>query len=239
MTGNSLFGEMAMPEVKPPVIPECEPWNISDLLEREKEVVGIYISAHPLDGFKFELDHYGFLPINQLDASKGKSVRLAGYVSDAQHRSPRRAPSSAPSTSTITAATRSSRFGKRTTCSTISFWRPARKYPIQGVWGEHPFRPGVMEFKIQRISLLSGVRKAMTKRISIGLSVEQLDEGLVSFLTQNVKSSPGNTELCIQIRDDEAEHKIRLRTNGEKFYPDDAFVGYLAEREIPYHVELV
>jgi DNA polymerase-3 subunit alpha len=86
MSSNSLFGEVAMPEIKPPVIPECEPWNISERLEREKEVVGIYISAHPLDGFKWELQHYGFLPINQLEANKGKAVRLAGYISDVQHR---------------------------------------------------------------------------------------------------------------------------------------------------------
>lgn len=85
VAANSLFGEVAMPDVKPPAIPECEPWNLSELLEKEKEVVGIYISAHPLDGFKFEMEHYGFLPIAELENYKGKQVKLAGFVSDAAH----------------------------------------------------------------------------------------------------------------------------------------------------------
>ncbi len=237
---STLFGGQPTMEIKPPVIPECEPWNISDLLEREKEVVGIYISAHPLDGFKFELQHYGFLPINQLEASKGKTVRLAGYVSDAQHKVTRKGTKFGSFNLNDYSGHQEFTLWEKDYLQYHQYVEAGQKIVMQGVWGEHPFRPGVMEFKIAGISLLSGVRKSMTKRISIGVNMEQLDESLVAFLTQNVKSSPGATELCIQIRDDAADLKIRLRTNGQKFYPDDAFVHFLEERgDIPYHVEVV
>lgn len=239
MSSNSLFGEVAMPEIKPPLIPECEPWNISEQLEREKEVVGIYISAHPLDGFKWELQHYGFLPINQLEANKGKTVRLAGYISEVQHRVTKKGTKFGSFNLNDYSGFQEFTLWEKDYLQYSQFLENGQKVVIQGVWGEHRFRPGVMEFSIQSMSLLSGVRKAMTKRISIGLRMEQLDEGLVSFLTQNVKANPGNTELCIQVRDDEAEHKIRLRTNGQKFSLDDAFVSFLQERgDIPYHVEI-
>jgi DNA polymerase-3 subunit alpha len=239
MSSNSLFGEVAMPEIKPPVMPECEPWNISEKLEREKEVVGIYISAHPLDGFKFELQHYGFLPVNQLDANKGKTVRLAGYISDVQHRVTKKGTKFGAFNLNDYSGFQEFTLWEKDYLQYNQFLDNGQKVVITGVWGEHRFRPGVMEFSIQGISLLSGIRKSMTKRISIGLRMEQLDEALVSFLTQNIKANPGNTELCIQVRDDEAEHKIRLRTNGQKFSLDDAFINLLEERgDIPYHVEL-
>jgi DNA polymerase-3 subunit alpha len=236
---STLFGGQPTLEIKEPKIPECEPWNISDLLEREKEVVGIYISAHPLDGFKFELQNYGFLPINQLDASKGKIVRLAGYISDVQHRVTKKGTKFGSFNLNDYSGHQEFTLWEKEYLQYSQYLENGQKIVMQGVWGEHPFRPGTMEFKIQNIGLLSGVRKALTKRISLGLKMDQLDESLVAFLMQNVKSSPGNTELCIQIRDDEAEHKIRLRTNGQKFYPDDAFVHFLVEREdIPYHVDV-
>ena len=240
MASNSLFGETAMPEVKPPVMPDCEPWNLTDLLEREKEVVGIYISAHPLDGFRWEMDHYGFLPINQIEAQKGKPVRIAGYVSDAAHMTTKKG----------------SKFGKfmlndYSGHTEITLWEAnfvqwgnyldnGQKLVVQGVYQEHKYRPGVMEFMIQNISLLSGVRKTMTKRISIGLSMAKVDAALVAFITENLKQNPGNTELSIQIFDEETEQVVRLRTNGTKFSPDDAFIHFLQQRDdIRYGIELV
>src|SRR5690606_8184947 len=85
MTANTLFGDAEMPEIKPPMIPDCDKWELPELLEREKEVIGIYLSAHPLDGFKFEMAHYQFLPIAQINNMKDRMVRIAGFVTDAAH----------------------------------------------------------------------------------------------------------------------------------------------------------
>src|SRR5690606_20260758 len=71
VAANSLFGEVAMPDVKPPVMPECEPWTLPELLDKEKDVIGIYLSAHPLDGYRFEMENYNFLPLAELENNKG------------------------------------------------------------------------------------------------------------------------------------------------------------------------
>jgi len=240
MSSNSLFGELAMPDVKPPEIPNCEPWMLSELLEKEKEVVGIYLSAHPLDGFRWEMDHYGFIPINQVENQKGKVVRIAGFVSDAAHAITKKG----------------SKFGKFILNDysgqlEITLWEGnyvnwanyldnGQKLVIQGVYQEHKYRPGVMEFQIQNISLLSGVRKTMTKRISIGLPSERIDDKLVEFITTNIRENPGTTELCIHISDQEYEQALRLRTNGTRFSVDDQFIQFLKEQaDIRYGIELV
>ncbi len=48
-------------------------------------MIGIYLSAHPLDGYKFEIDNYNFTPINEIENNKGRTIRIAGFITDAAH----------------------------------------------------------------------------------------------------------------------------------------------------------
>jgi DNA polymerase-3 subunit alpha len=238
MAANSLFGGSAMPEVKPPLIPACEPWSLSELLEKEKEVVGIYISAHPLDGFKFEIHNYGFTPIAEVESNKGKTVRIAGFVSDAGHM----------------VTKKGSKFGKflindYSGHMEIVLWENnyvqygnfldnGQKLMIQGSYQEHRFRPGVMEFMIGSISLLEGVRKTMTKRLSLLLPLHKIDTGLVYFLTENVKNNPGTSELSLHIVDEEADMQVALKTHHTKLMLNDDLIRFLQERDdIKYALE--
>ena len=82
-TTNSLFGAMAMPDIKPPEMPACDTWSLPELLQKEKEVVGIYLSAHPLDGFKFEMKNFNFNTVDQIENSVDKVLKIAGFVTDA------------------------------------------------------------------------------------------------------------------------------------------------------------
>ena len=56
----SLFGGMEEMEMPEPAIPVCDPWDQMDLLARERDVIGVYISGHPLDKFRFEMKHLCF-----------------------------------------------------------------------------------------------------------------------------------------------------------------------------------
>ncbi len=84
----SLFGEASEVDLPEPEIPDCETWGTMELLAKEKEVVGMYISAHPLDDFKNELrfcnakvSHF-----KDLKRYEGYSLSFAGIISDVQHR---------------------------------------------------------------------------------------------------------------------------------------------------------
>jgi DNA polymerase-3 subunit alpha len=97
LTGaNTLFGDSVLPEIAPPILPKCAEFTLTEKLEREKEVTGMFMSGHPLDHFKFELKYYGIMPLTDFNeikesltlaaANKEKSLRIAGLVLDAQHR---------------------------------------------------------------------------------------------------------------------------------------------------------
>jgi len=85
----SLFGEASDIQLPEPIIPDCETWGTMELLGKEKEVVGIYISAHPLDDFKNELKFCNAnLSYFKQDLAKfvGMNLSFAGIVTDVQHR---------------------------------------------------------------------------------------------------------------------------------------------------------
>ncbi|GGG96000.1 DNA-directed DNA polymerase [Polaribacter pacificus] len=85
----SLFGEASDIQLPEPEIPDCETWGTMELLGKEKEVVGIYISAHPLDDFKNELRFCNAnLSYFKGDLKKyiGMNLSFAGIISDVQHR---------------------------------------------------------------------------------------------------------------------------------------------------------
>lgn len=226
--------------MKAPLIPTCEPWGLSELLEREKEVVGIYISAHPLDGFKFEMTHFAFTNIAEIESLQGKSVRIAGFVSEA----------ATPFTK------KGTQFGKflindytghhEITLWNDQFakWKPyvdnGQKLVIDGTYAEHRFRPGVFEFSVSNITLLESARKTMTKKLSLLLPLQKLDADLVRFFNENVRTNPGNTDLSFVIVDEESEHQTRLKTQLQKISLNDDLINLLHERDyIRYAVELV
>ena len=85
----SLFGEASDIQLPEPRIPDCETWGTMELLGKEKEVVGIYISAHPLDDFKNELKFCNAnLSYFKEDLVKfsGMNLSFAGIITDVQHR---------------------------------------------------------------------------------------------------------------------------------------------------------
>jgi DNA polymerase-3 subunit alpha len=85
----SLFGETSEIQFPEPEIPPCENWGIMEKLSKEKEVVGIYISGHPLDDFKTEMQTYCKTALSEfenLNKLINKDVSVGGIVSSVEHR---------------------------------------------------------------------------------------------------------------------------------------------------------
>ena len=84
-----MFGESSEENLLEPSIPLVEPWNSLELLNKEKDVVGFYISGHPLDDYKLEIENFCNFNISELKdlpSIKGKDIHIAGMVSNIEHR---------------------------------------------------------------------------------------------------------------------------------------------------------
>ena len=85
----SLFGEASDVQIAEPIVPPCDDWSTMEKLAKEKEVVGIYISGHPLDDFKFEMQYFcnsKLETLKSLDQFIGKNLAFGGIVTNVQHR---------------------------------------------------------------------------------------------------------------------------------------------------------
>jgi DNA polymerase-3 subunit alpha len=84
-----LFGETSEVQIAEPVVPPCEDWSTMEKLAKEKEVVGIYISGHPLDDFRFEMKYFcnaRLEALKSMDQYVGKNLTFAGIINNVQHR---------------------------------------------------------------------------------------------------------------------------------------------------------
>ena len=84
-----MFGDSSEVQIAEPEIPPCEEWGTMEKLAREKEVVGIYISGHPLDDFKTEMHTFcnGTVAMfNDLESYVNRELCFGGVVTDVQHR---------------------------------------------------------------------------------------------------------------------------------------------------------
>ncbi|WP_116789710.1 DNA polymerase III subunit alpha [Flavobacterium psychrotrophum] len=85
----SLFGEASEVQIPEPVVPPCEEWTTMEKLAREKDVVGIYISGHPLDDYKFEMRYFcnsRLEALKNLEPHVNKNLSFGGIISNVQHK---------------------------------------------------------------------------------------------------------------------------------------------------------
>ncbi|MBC5840839.1 DNA polymerase III subunit alpha [Flavobacterium sp. F-380] len=85
----SLFGESSDVQIAEPIVPPCEDWSTMEKLAKEKEVVGIYISGHPLDDYRFEMKYFcnaKLEALKNLEAYVGKTLAFGGIINNVQHR---------------------------------------------------------------------------------------------------------------------------------------------------------
>ena len=82
----TLFGEMTADQIQQPTIPTGELWPLIYKLKLERETVGIYISGHPLDDFKWEIRTMRLTKIKDIPAFKDKSFKLCGIVTKENHK---------------------------------------------------------------------------------------------------------------------------------------------------------
>jgi DNA polymerase-3 subunit alpha len=232
---NSLFGDLVMPDIATPKIPACDPWTLTELLDHEKEVTGMFMSGHPLDHFKFEILHYGITRLGEfneikeavnLQANPGKPYRLAGLVVEAQHR----------------VSKAGNQFGSciiedYTGKTEFMLWREDYvRYANYLEKGKNLFLTGNFrqryekadfEFKIDKIMLLESIKQALTRQVVVELEARHVREGLVQFLEKNFSKYPGKSSLKINIIEPKHNYRVSMYSPGTGFEMNDEMTAFL------------
>src|SRR5260221_6404052 len=242
-SSNSLFGDLVMPDIATPKIPNCEPWALTELLDHEKDVTGMFMSGHPLDHFKFEISHYGITRLGEyneikdavgLQSNPGKPYRLAGLVVDAQHR----------------VSKTGKQFGSLiiedyTGKAQFMLWSESyARYSNYLEKGKNLFLAGSFrqrfyksefEVKIEKMMLLESIKPILTKQVIMDVEARFINQELVEFIEKNVKKYPGKSGLKFNIVESKSQARVSLYTMGTGFEMNDemsAFLETMPELEV-------
>lgn len=203
---QSLFGGDMAVEIPTPPIPTCEPWTNLEQLAREKEVVGMYISGHPLDDFKLELRSFcskgGLSLLKDLPTVNNRDLQFGGIVTEAVHRMTKNGrPFGMLTLEDYDHAERFFLFGEDYV-RLKEYLNTGWFLYVTGRVGTRKFSkdPNELEFKISDISLLNEVREKKAKRLHLDVDLPMLTEELTTELEQALTSHKGAFSLRVHIK---------------------------------------
>ena len=237
-SSNTLFGDLQMPDIVPPKISPCQPWQLVEALDFEKEVTGMYMSGHPLDNFKFELKHYNITPLTDYNDVKNaagiiptsKQFRLAGLVIDAQHRLTKNGKNFG--VMHVEDFTGKSEFmlWSEDYVKYNQYMEKGTIIMIEGAFKQR-YNSDLYEFKISRMHLLETAKSLLTKQVIIDVPPQFIDKDFVTFFDKNLQDHPGKTSLKFNISDQLQNSKITMCTLEKNFTMNDEMAFYLDENK--------
>ena len=235
---QSLFGGGGHVDIQRPVTPSCADWSQLEKLTKEREMVGLYLSAHPLDDYKVIIDHMCQTQLSELenlDALKGKEIAVAGMVVSVQNLMTKTGkPWGKFRLEDYNGAHEFALFGKD--------YENFRKYMfadyflfVRGKVQPRPYNDKELEFKIVSMMQLSEVRDTI-KQLHVRLPIEELTRDLVARLTEKIGESSGSTVLRMNVYDREAQVALNLFSKSRKVSLDQPLVSFLDEYGIQYTI---
>ena len=241
---HSLFGDLTMEvEVAHPEPPkDVVLWSDLERLNQERDLVGIYLSAHPLDEYAVILKHYCTTNISKVQ-SKDESLRSMESIKFGGIVSGRRVGTSKSGNAygiikmeDFENSGEIALFGQDWLKWQHFFVEGTALYITAKLQGRR-YDPNALDLVIIDIQLLSEVRDTLVKRIVIDVPVDRLDVPMVESLAEIVRENPGNTELCFNINAAE-DLSVNLRSASVHLNVNRRLLDFIESNEgISYRLE--
>jgi len=256
----SLFGGTSDAQIAEPQLSDCPEWGLIEKLKYERDMIGIYLTGHPLDNYKFEMDHFCQHKVNHLalinkaksgelseaDAEEFARIRnrelvIGGLVSSAAHRTTKMGkPFGAMMFEDYNESFEIALFGEDYV-KQKQFFEEGYFLQIRGTVSERFRQKDNWEFKISTITLLSDLRDKMAKSLTIQLPLQDLSSALIDELDEifkrNAEQYPErNCALKFTVYDRIKEENIvvDMPSKSFKIFPGNEFLDKLKEHSITY-----
>jgi DNA polymerase-3 subunit alpha len=230
----SLFGDSSDGEIPEPAIPQVEAWGNLEQLKFEREVIGFYISGHPLDNFRIEMETFSKNKLSELrdmEKMKGREFSFGGMISSANHRiSKTGKPFGNFMLEDYGGTFEFVLFGedyvKNKLHMTIGYFVHV-KGKVQERWNQS----NLVEFKITGMQLLSEMREKMLKSITLNVPLKEISdkfiEDLNTIVNENTKEKQGTCFLKINVMDAEEGIALTLPSRKVRVNPDNSFLSMI------------
>ena len=235
---QSLFGGgNAEADIQKPEPLPHEPWTKLEMLNKEREVIGIYLSSHPLDDFSVIIRHYCHSTLGDLQdlpSMKNKDFTVAGMVTSVTHL-------------TTKTGKPYGRFTIEDYNSSHEFvlfskdYENFRRYLYEGYYllvrgrvQERTYNPNELECRINSMMMLSEAQETLIRELTIALPVAELTEDIVSQLKETINENRGNVTLRVKVLDPQAGVPVNLYTKTLKEGMTPGMVRFLDDNALRY-----
>ena len=244
---NSLFGAFDDIEIATPAIPKNDiRWSDIERLNKERELVGIYLSAHPLDEYKIILDNFCNAKCADL-ADRGaalqdrEDVTMGGIVTGIQQRfGKNNKPWGIINLEDFDGSGELVLFGEDWLNLNGKFIEGAAVY-ITGKMATRFQSSTQKELKVTNVELLQSLKERAIDRITISMNTDLLDKevmsGVVADLNEIIYSNPGKTQLFFQLRDSIGANHVLLRSKTCGVDVRHTLIDYIEKVDgLDYHI---
>ena len=230
----SLFGDIDVVEISTPEIPSCPPWSDLERLNKERDLVGIYLSAHPLDEYYIILNHVSnthMIDFSENNLVVGKEIRMGGMVSAFREGiSKKGTPYGVVKIEDYTGSAEIPLWGNNY-IEYSKFCKIGMFLWIIGVWQPKKYREEENEFVINSIKLLPDVKDQLVEKITIKASLHSLDNTVITELSTLLRKKQGKSALYFKVFDSERNISLNLFSPKEKVEVTRELVDYIEEND--------
>jgi len=227
---NSLFGELAPVEVVPPKIHKLEELALIDKLNREKEIIGIYLTGHPLDSFALEVASYATATTSNFKDKPNQTIKLAGIISSCNSRFTQK-------------GAKFCNFSLEDYEGSMEIFLFGTDYVdfgnyveivgnmvfITGKYQERSYVKDEYEFKITNIELLEEIKDKLTSGIKLSFELSQVDENFIDNVVAVIENHPGKHNVSMEIIDRDERFKLDFYSKSRRVDVSQEFIDELTE----------
>jgi DNA polymerase-3 subunit alpha len=238
----SLFGEASEVQIPEPEVPPCEEWGTMEKLRREKEVVGIYISGHPLDDFKTEIKAFSNANVSyfhNLEEHIGRELCFAGVITDVQHRVSKNGKgwglfTLEDYTDTFEFRIFGEEYLKFRHFMMINSFVYVKVFVRDGWVNRETGKKSDPRLQFNQFTLLQEVMENYAKKLTIKLNIDQLEEENIHQLKDTLVSFKGDHILQFIVYEMEEEIKVTMLSRKQKVQITSELLSTLEDNEVHY-----
>lgn len=231
---NSLFGDDNFVAIAKPEIPACERWSDLEKLNKEKELVGIYLSAHPLDEYRIILTYVcntGVAELADRESLKGRELLLGGIVTGFREGMTKMGkPYGILKLEDFTGSGEIALFGNDY-IDYSKYGKPGMYLLITARVEPRRWKENELDLRIGSVRLLQDEKDRLIEKISITVPIHDLDEPTINELSVLIKNNPGQSLLYFRVVDGEHNVSLNLFSQNIRLNVTHDLVSFLQENE--------
>lgn len=231
---NSLFGDDSFAAIATPEIPYAERWGDLARLNKEKELVGIYLSAHPLDDYRVVLTYAcntGMIDLADRETLQGKELLVGGIVTEVREGMTKMGkPYAIMKLEDFTGSGEIALFGNDY-IEYSKFCRIGIYLLINAMIQPRKWNPNELDFKIGTMRLLQDAADSLIEKISIAISIHDLNETILNELAIHISNNIGPSLLYFKVMDSEHNIVLDLFSQTKRIKVTQGLVDFLLENE--------